>query len=528
MGLFQRYDEDEREALNEQTVHVAAVERDNGVKSATYQSISSALYDLADRGSLTHTVRLPHGTVVKLASPTSFGLSSYRSKFEITNGSDTPKVAVGASQAADLAKEVDVLAMSKKEKTAIQQMTEEEAPLQEASVKVSGYVTREGKHVGAYSQVRDLISKLSHGQTLKLPDGITVKRGTESYGQGNHFFIQGGVAPDGRDGSKIHTSAVNSETATKLVAARSAASTHPKSLGGTKRHEAIGEKDVHDLPAENPKLPGTPHPDAVAKKAAAARKAVKLPSRKERAENERRAGLVKQLQSRGEATIGDYTIITSIKPNRGEGARYRIEKDGKEIDSFTDPHKAITRVGVLNGDKRRATESKGRRARDESGMPGIIRRPSESDEIRRQEGERKQRRQSTAPLDTPGGFAIPPRPGESKAEQRRRAEREEARRSSGSKGAKPNTDGLATYRQGDGTPGSGKEVKGAAANIDRVKKEMKGWSSSILSREIDAAPPGELHRMLTAEQERRKHGATKARRRHQGLAEGETPGLIGR
>jgi hypothetical protein len=345
--------------VTEQTVHVSSVERDNGVKSATSQSISSALYDLADRSSLTHTVRLPHGTFVKLAPVSQPSLSSYRSKFEITNGEDTPKIATGTSAAADLAKEVDILAMSKKDKATIQQMSEEEEPLQEIDIHISGYVTKSGKHVGAYSQIRKKIEGLGGGSSLHLPDGITVSKRGKWFNVGiGHGSVGGNLG--------------SADAATKQALNHSASSTHPKSIGGRVSHSPesgfFGPKEINAIPnsGDNPKLPGTPHPQDVAHRAAKARKeAVKrLPSRKQRAENERKA------KERGE-----------------HDAEIQKERD----------------ILMRAGDERRKKEAKERRERDESPMPGVIRKPSESDAIRAKEGASGGKATSARP----GGVSVP-------------------------------------------------------------------------------------------------------------------------
>lgn len=291
MSLFGHHDDPPRsERLSEnftgkgQRVRVAVVERDNGLVSATSQSISNALWDLADSRSLTHTVLLPHGTAVKLAAaPAPMG--SHRARFEITNPvlKENKRVeAVGTSGAADLANQIDVLAMSKGDKDALAKVTEEwerGGRIQEAKVNVSGYVTRGGKHVGAYSQVRKLVASLKSGHSLRLPDGIKVSRkeaGFQVHDAGGNRH--GGAAL--ADPSSATTQALNA----------SASSTHPKSIGGTKSHA----KDVGFMGA-------------------------------------------------------------------------------KEIDA-------------IPTDRRRADEARKRRQRDESPMPGVIRRPSESDEIRARGG----------------------------------------------------------------------------------------------------------------------------------------------
>ena len=96
----------EADELAERTVHTATQQRDNGVKSATHASIRSAIFDLGDRYTPTHTVKLPNGTTVKVAAAAQPGYGSYGRTFTVTNGSETLE-ATGVEEAADTAKELD-------------------------------------------------------------------------------------------------------------------------------------------------------------------------------------------------------------------------------------------------------------------------------------------------------------------------------------------------------------------------------------------------------------------------------------
>ncbi|HEV2791852.1 MAG TPA: peptidoglycan-binding domain-containing protein, partial [Solirubrobacterales bacterium] len=95
--------------LEERTVHVETLEDEPGVKRATISKIRSALYDLSEPRNPTHTVQLPKGTkvTVKPGMPTRT-YSSYSRTFVITSADgETTKEAVGADEAAEVAKEVD-------------------------------------------------------------------------------------------------------------------------------------------------------------------------------------------------------------------------------------------------------------------------------------------------------------------------------------------------------------------------------------------------------------------------------------
>lgn len=96
----------ESEMLAERTVHTEARERDNGVKSASHSSIRSALFDLSDGSTPTHTVKLPNGTKVKTTPTASPSYGNFRRQFTVTNGSESMN-ASGVEEAADTAKELD-------------------------------------------------------------------------------------------------------------------------------------------------------------------------------------------------------------------------------------------------------------------------------------------------------------------------------------------------------------------------------------------------------------------------------------
>lgn len=370
--------------LQERTVHVETREDEPGVKIATIPKIRNALYDLSEPRNPTHTVQLPHGTkiTVKPGVPTRT-FSSFGRTFVITAADgETSKEAIGSDDAAELAKEMDGAAGKRVQ----------EAMLSEAAVRVSGYTTKRGRHVGAYSQIRAAIAKLSDGGAAHFPDGITVKQASGGY------EVYGG----GRVGTGISTS-LSLDKAAGTVAIRSADSTHPKSLGGKSRHQdkayamAIkGDhaKTVNDIPADNPRLPGTPHPEFVADRAAKARKAAKLPSRKERAENERKAG--------------ERKTADNMKKNGGD-ALANFDLGGPKAKSTKRSRDGAKRLADDNAamakrDARERREKARRRANDESPMPGVIRKPSESDEIRAREGRKRQARlQKDAEKHASGG-----------------------------------------------------------------------------------------------------------------------------
>lgn len=280
---------EEEPRVEEQTMKVAALE-DDGVVTTTYNSISNTLYDLADANSKTTRVVLPQGTTISLAATSKPGLGSYRATFEVAAKEGMPQTAYGTQAATDLAFKLDLLQLPEKDRKKLLRLSEEElieearrhlpAPLQEKSVKVSGYVTKNGRHVGAYLQIRKVIGKISDGGAAHFPDGITVKQ------SGGKYEVYGGGGP----GDEGATGLDSVDKAALVVSGRSAYSKHPRSIGGTSSYDLnVPTANVNSIPADNPKLPGTPHPDHVADRAAKARKAAKLPSRKERAENERKA-----------------------------------------------------------------------------------------------------------------------------------------------------------------------------------------------------------------------------------------------
>lgn len=103
-GLQKLKEEDDQ--LAERTVHTATQQRDNGVKSATHSSIRSAIFDLSDRMTPTHTVKLPNGTTVQIAAASQPSYGSYGRTFTVSNGKETLE-ATGVEEAADTAKELD-------------------------------------------------------------------------------------------------------------------------------------------------------------------------------------------------------------------------------------------------------------------------------------------------------------------------------------------------------------------------------------------------------------------------------------
>lgn len=225
-----------------QRVRVGTIERDNGLVTASSSSVSNALYDLADQNSLTHTVLLPHGTTVKLAATSPPAIGSWRSRFTIENPSLTKSVdAVGASKAADLASQIDMLALGKKDKGAMEKMTEADA-----QIHVSGYVTKSGRHVGAYSQIRQKLSSLKSGQTVHFPDGIAAHRaGSRGYAVGSSAK---GSNPIGMSATHVVD---DLDEATAMIAKRSASSQQPNSLGSGWSHKISGDEASVDALPEN-------------------------------------------------------------------------------------------------------------------------------------------------------------------------------------------------------------------------------------------------------------------------------------
>jgi len=384
MGLFDQHEEPLREErVEEQTAKVAALEDDKGVVTTTYNSISNSLYDLADSNSKTTTVLLPNGTTIRLAATSRPGLGSYRATFEVTAKGGEPQTVYGNTSATDLAFKLDVLALSAKQKAALQRMSEVELlemareHLQEEKVNVSGYVTKRGRHVGAYTQIRKVVSALKRGQSADLPDGVIVTR----HKSGDGFSIHNPHAFRGAGSTHRLTNAAGPDPvsrATTSALAASAGSEHPKSIGGKQRHHLVrSAKDVNAIPADNPKLPGTPHPEAVADKAAKALKRAKLPSRKQRAENERKAGKPKMSskQSRYLANVKrqatkversemlDDGRLNVVWRQGGQRMAVNVQPDG-EIDRGPEASGAMAKR-----DAREREEKARRRANDESGMP---------------------------------------------------------------------------------------------------------------------------------------------------------------
>jgi hypothetical protein len=457
-----------------QRIRVGVVERDNGLVMAKTSQISNALYDLADQNSTTHTVLLPHGTAIKLVAPTAPSVGSYRARFEVTN----PKLgktveAKGTSEASEVASQIDLLALAKVDKDALAKVTElheagaadelmielglREAPLEENSTHVSGYVTRDGKHVGAYSQIRAELSKLKHGDTVHFPDGITAKKIKPDSGPAAFELSHPGS-------NGMVSRFAGEASATSIIASRSAKSTHPKSLGGTTSHSGVDtSQKVGALPADNPKLPGAPHPDAVAARAAAARKSAKLPSRKERAANERKA------KDRNEKGLGG-----AIR-SRNESDEIRAREGAEKQRRFSEDT-LIKNFKTMHG-----------------------REPT--DKERKAAGLKPKGRSSTT-LDRGPSKGGEPIPG--------------AKPFTGSRRSKQNLDGLAdvgkpgkphttpsglplpsapTKRSTSGGPGQRDDPSFAshrsnsdASFGDVSAKTVEGWSDRILSREIDANP----------------------------------------
>lgn len=240
MGLFAHWGstpEPAPERLLEQTVKPAAIEDDNGVITTTYSSIQNSLYDLADRRSKTNAIVLPSGTKITLASVPNPSVSSFAATFEVIPKKGKPQTVIGSGAAAELAFKLDVLGLSAEQKRALQGLNEAEQHAKarehlprvtEKEIHVSSYVTRSGRHVGAYSQVRDILKKLESGDTAHFPEGIKVTRGKSSRG-GTGLIVH---SPSG--GSSFHADAYGQpeDTAAQGVIADSARSTHAKSLGG--------------------------------------------------------------------------------------------------------------------------------------------------------------------------------------------------------------------------------------------------------------------------------------------------------
>lgn len=267
MGLFSHRDAPAPKAaperLLEQTVKPAAIEDDNGVITTTYSSIQNSLYDLSDRRSKTNAVILPSGTKITLASGPNPSVSSFAATFEVIPKKGKPQTVTGQLAAAELAFKLDVLGLSAEQKRALQGLNEAEqhararehlARIAEKEIHVSGYVTKSGRHVGAYSQIRAEIGKLKHGDSAHFADGISVRRTTKSTG-GDLYEIKGGATLP-MPGSKSSdpgtpTSAGNVDAAATAVGSRSARSKHPQSIGGTESHSAVGRAKLDTVPAQS-------------------------------------------------------------------------------------------------------------------------------------------------------------------------------------------------------------------------------------------------------------------------------------
>jgi hypothetical protein len=140
---------------------------------------------------------------------------------------------------------------------------------------------------------------------------------------------------------------------------------------------------------DNPKLPGAPHPDDVAARAAKARKEAKLPSRKQRAENERKA---KAARTSAAANV-QGTKLPDISPDRAQreidrrrvnskdqhgdvpaGLRHLVGKEG-DSDVKNIPTDTLQELVEKDREDRQARRNK-------SPMPGVLRSPAEADEKR--------------------------------------------------------------------------------------------------------------------------------------------------
>lgn len=466
-----------------QRIRVGVVERDNGLTTATTSTISNALYDLADQNSTTHTVLLPHGTTVKLGAAVTPAVGSWRAKFVITNPKLNKTVEQkGASAAADMANQIDLLALGQLDKDALNKVTEAYDAgsyigvmlalegVAESHVDVSGYVTKSGRHVGAYSQIRASINNLKKGDSLHFPDGIEVRRVStgehQPSGAGGRFAV---IHETGEDGMAAVKNAGTLDSAARHVAEQSAMSTHADSLGGAKSTKGVTSADAVDkLAADNPKLPGTPHPEAVAARVAAARKSAKLPSRKERAENEAKArGRSSTTLDRGRTKDGEPIPRDRSKPV-GPGLRSPEEADairagehepggGKRKPGATDARhlsndEYIANFKIMHG-----------RAPNKREM-ATLRKSGD-----RREREAKGRGVNRATADrggskntTPSGLPLPPAAGKSKP--------------SGGPGQRDDPSFANHRSNSDSSFG------------DVSAKTVEGWSDRILSREIDANP----------------------------------------
>lgn len=298
-------------------------------------------------------------------------------------------------------------------------------------------------------QFRDVLSALRPGEKVRLPDGTAVRRLHRPSGNRGYHVSPVGDFTDPDKGEL----AIKPEQAAEVALNFSAQKVHPRAVGGTVRyrthqdadsssrdmakgeprveimvngrrvggnvnkvvgdtaHVSTDDGEVRKVPLEdalpptraglhppgtvpssgarrdNPKLPGAPHPEDVAAKAAKARKAAKLPSRKERTANEKAAGAKQKLERGENARLGNYLL--------------RVQKDGSVDVVRDDGVGTKVRVGDAagaielarsEGEFNRRVKRDERRAKDESPMPGVIRKPSESDAIRAEAGRKKQSR----------------------------------------------------------------------------------------------------------------------------------------
>lgn len=501
-----------------QRIRVGVVERDNGLTTATTSTISNALYDLADQNSTTHTVLLPHGTTVKLGASVTPQVGSWRAKFVITNPKLNKTVEQkGASAAADMANQIDLLALGQMDKDALAKVTEAYNAgsyvgvllaiegVAEGHIDVSGYVTKSGRHVGAYSQIRKSINSLKKGDSLHFPDGIEVRRVStgehQPAGAGGRFAV---IHETGEDGMAAVKNAGTLDSAARHVAEQSAMSTHPNSLGGAKSTKGVTSADAVDqLDADNPKLPGTPHPEAVAARAAAGRKSAQLPSRKERSRNEAVAGTtskVRGLKDGESVEVGTSRVrrndITPPKnaqgqPGKGKGGTtFEVTGPGgrRGTGIWTDPKKAAEEAhsrheGNSNSRSPKPGATDARHLSDDEYIANFKvmhgRAPNKrelatlrksGDRREREAKARKGRGVNRATADrggskntTPSGLPLPPAAGPSKT--------------SGGPG------------QRDDPSFSNHRSKQSDASFGDVsKKTVEGWSDRILGREIDANP----------------------------------------
>lgn len=510
-----------------QRIRVGVVERDNGLVMAKTDTIRSALYDLADTNSTTHTVLLPHGTVICLAAPTAPNVGSYRARFTVTN----PKLGKtletkGSSEAAEVANQIDLLSLAKADKNALAKVTElweageadelmielglREAPLEEIETHISGYVTKSGKHVGAYSQIRKSIEKIHPGGSVHFPDGIAVKRGSKG------GYIVGTTQGMDKIGG-VHKPTL--KAATDDVAEKSAALNHPKSIGGRVQHQVDKPSDINQIPnsGDNPKLPGAPHPDDVAARAKKAREGVKLPSRKERAANEKAAkhrnakgvggrsrAEADEIRAReGAASQQRFSQGLQLKRSMA-GTNHPEPKDwAKQHDDLVNKGRSLKVDGiraahahaVSKGDTKMADRIDRTRQKAEGRSSKSSRLVPENDAAVTDARDAKVR-DLVANFRTMHGRS--PSAKELKALRKSRANRATADRG-GSKNTTPSGLPLpsgVTRRSSSGGPA---QVDDPARADHRSKqsdssfgdvsaKTVEGWSDRILSREIDANP----------------------------------------